>query len=153
MKTTTKTTKNTQKNPQAPRKKRKFPHSDARLKKIRVTWLTAWLTTSRKCAFPRLVADALRAAGTSVREVEEILSVLQLIKLSEMTTEQRRLILLWRDVHVESKMCLEEAVADSPKSAVFLLQAKHGYDARQTMRVEEVSLQEIVESKSKHVQP
>ena len=121
-----------------------------RLKKIRETWLTAWQTSARKVAFPRVVADELRKIGTTSREVQDLLGALLVCKPEALTKEQHKFILNYRDIISENEQSIAESVAENPRSAVFLLQSKFGYDSKQTVKIEDGNLADIVKEKSQH---
>ncbi len=121
-----------------------------RLKKIRETWLTAWQGSNRKVTFPRVVADEFRKIGTTVREVQDFVGALLVCKPESMTKEQLKFIYHYRDLVSENEMNIAESVADNPRSSVFLLQSKYGYDSKQTVQITDGNLADIVKEKSQH---
>lgn len=121
-----------------------------RLKKIRETWLTAWQTSNRKVTFPRVVADAFRSIDTTVREVQDFVAALLVVKPDDMSKEQLKFICHYRDILSENEMNIAEMVADNPRSSVFLLQSKYGYDSKQTVQIADGNLADIVKEKSQH---
>ena len=120
------------------------------LKKILQIWIDTWEGSNRKVTFPRSVCDALRKAGTSAVEVQQFISIAMSTAEAKRTKPMKEVLQQYMMITKECEMSIAEDVADTAAGSVFLLKASHGYEDKQTVRVEDGNLADIIAKKSAH---
>lgn len=111
--------------------------------------MDAWKQTTRKVPYPRAVSDALMdQCGIDVLDMQEIISEC-LIQTSK-TPEQERMLRTHLSIKKQCEMAIAEDVAQNPQGSIFLLKSQHGYEDKQTLKVEDGNLAAIVQEHSKH---
>ena len=120
------------------------------LKKILQLWMDAWEDSNRKVPFPRTVCDELRKAGTSAADLQMFISQAMATAEDRRTKAMKDAFKQYVIIKKECEMSIAEDVADSTPGSVFLLKASHGYEDKQTVRVEDGNLADIIAKKSAH---
>lgn len=120
------------------------------LKKILAVWMETWQQSNRKVVFPRITCDALRDLGTSAYELQSYISVAMATKDSMRNKPQSEALTTYISIKKECEMAIAEDVASSAPGSIFLLKATHGYEDKQTVRVEDGSLADVIAKKSEH---
>lgn len=123
--------------------------SDNRIKKILPLWLDTWRNGSRKVTFSREVNDVLRDNGTSSLEIQETISAI--LVSPHKTKVQQELLTTYALIKKECEMSIAEDLAEREKGAIFLLKSQHGYEDKQTVKVEDGNLASIIRDNSQHI--
>jgi hypothetical protein len=120
------------------------------LKKILQIWMDAWESSNRKVTFPRVACDAIRKAGGSTLELQNYISQAMATPEDKRNKSMRDALVQYLTIKKECEMAIAEDAADSNQGAIFLLKATHGYEDKQTVRVEDGNLADVIAKKSQH---
>lgn len=114
-------------------------------------WYPAWQGSGRKTLWPRAANDALRAIGSSARDLQERIN--NLLTKAKRTREEELQLHRYIDARMEMEQALIEDVSTNPIGMIFMLKAKHGYEDKQTIKMEGGSLSDIIAQNSSHSKP
>lgn len=113
--------------------------------------METWLLTNRKVPFPRNVNDALRdIGGTSAYELQEFIASALATPNTKKSKPQIAAIKQYLTILKECEMSVAEDIADTTTGGMFILKASHGYEDKQTVRVEDGNLADIIAAKTSH---
>lgn len=118
------------------------------VKKILDVWMGAWEKTNRKTVFPRVVNDALRKNGISAFELQSYIS--EAIVTKSKTKLQQMAVDQYLIISKEAELAKTEDLSETGPGLQFLLKAQHGYEDKQTVKVEDGNIADIIAKKSEH---
>lgn len=124
------------------------PLTDLTLQELLDIWYPAWQSSGRKTLWPRAANDALRAVGSSARDLQEKIN--GVLTKAKRTEDDERQVRRYLDARMEMEQALVEDVSNNPIGQIFMLKAKHGYEDKQTIKMEGGNLSDIIAANSAH---
>ena len=124
------------------------PLTELSLKELLDVWYPAWQSSGRKTLWPRAANDALRDVGSSARDLQERINDV-LVKAKRSVKDERQ-VRRYLDARMEMEQALVEDVSNNPIGQIFMLKAKHGYEDKQTIKMEGGNLSDIIAANSTH---
>lgn len=109
-----------------------------------------WEASNRKVTFPRTACDALRRLGSSATELQQYISTAMSTSEADRTKPMTKALHQYLIIKKECEMSIVEDVTESTPGSIFILKATHGYEDKQTVRVEDGNIADIIAKNSAH---